>query len=243
MRRITEAKVMAAQTLGSWSEDRHSLTKKQVASLIRPYLKREKRGEFTVFEQRLIKLYEHFVLQLPEPHGEGGKRKKASPKISTVVSNDLKRMQRAFEEFITVCESLDEATKDFITDQMIQKSSRSSQVDAPSFSDCLNKVYNSFLPVSKASNIDIEVKRGQAPVAVREAITALADLYRDLTGNDPIRTYEGVKIDGRRGKGDTGHFHEFVQDFISFVPEEYGLSKKSLAGHIRKVCDSYRQSG
>ena len=193
---------------------------------------------------RLNRIYSHLVLQLEQERavpGAGDKKGKASSKISTIVNDDIKGMRKAYDSFVSVCEGLNEATKDFLTDQLIQRASGTQYSRDGSFSRCFDRTLDSFQPILEVAAVDIEVKKGQNPVALKDAILALADLYRDMTGRKPSRVYDGEKISSPRGRGETGHFHEFVRTFMDLIPERYGVNGRSLAGHIRQVCESTRR--
>lgn len=244
MKKVSEAQILDAQTSAYWDGDRPCLTDAQLDSFFKKFSVKSVKNDDVILRARLNKLYGHLVFQLERGRDMPvvyGKKKKGTPKLSTIVSGDIKRMREAFDSFVSACEGLSDATKDLLTDQMIQMSSRSLLSAGNTFSGCLDKTLDSFRPVLDASAMDIEIKKGQDPVALKDAIHALAVLFWDITGKKPSRTYDGEKIDGRRGLGETGHFFEFVQTFMAFIPEAYGVNDHSLAGHIRQVCDSYRQ--
>ncbi|MDI1229438.1 MAG: hypothetical protein PSY14_17465 [bacterium] len=243
MKKNSETNILDVQTPVYWAKERPCLTGSQLDSFIKKFSAKPVKNSGPVFRDRLNSIYSHLLFQLElcqTVQVVAGKKKKASPKLSTIVKRDVKQMREAFECFVEACEGMSDITKEFLTDRMIQKSSRFPHSAGTTFSSCLVKTLGSFEPVLEASAMDIVIKKGQDPAPLKGAIYALADLYSDMIGKKPSRSYDGEKIAGVRGKGETGQFLEFVRAFTALIPAKYGVKDQSLAGHVRQVCDSPR---
>ena len=97
---------------------------------------------------------------------------------------------------------------------------------------------------SVATYPGIEVKRGRYEAPARRLVRGSAEVYREMTGEEPGRVYRAIETRGGDPVGEAGDFLKLVQEVArqadSLLPETASRGTRSLSKIVRDVLEERR---